>query len=142
MSDEAPPDGPKDDNARSAMQEIAQLVDERLPRGWGFFVLACPTNGEPGRINYVSNLPRNSVIKVMKDQIKRFKDGVSFKHIPDKGIKTKECLKHGCNKARLIFLNKGKSLQTQNGFLTAGISGYYCPVCSGSYGAANERESE
>ncbi len=83
MSDEVKPDGPKDENARSRMQVIAQLVDEQLPRDWGFFVLVFPLNGERGRENYVSNGKRNDIIRVMKDWIKRAKAGEPFKHNPD-----------------------------------------------------------
>ncbi len=84
MSDEVKPDGPKDENARSRMQVIAQLVDEQLPRDWGFFVLVFPFNGQEGRTNYVSNAQRNDCIAAMKDWIKRAKAGQEvFRHIPD-----------------------------------------------------------
>jgi len=49
------------------------------------------------------------------------------------------CVIFGCNSAKLIWLKRGQSLQTQNGFLIASISGWYCPVCAGSYGGTKAK---
>lgn len=66
---DAKPDGAKDANTRERMQLIANLVDEALPAGWSFFVLAAPFNREAGRINYVSNAQRDTILELMKEFI-------------------------------------------------------------------------
>jgi len=47
------------------MQKIARLVDEELPQGWGFFVMAFPFEDAEGRMNYVSNAKRTDILKLM-----------------------------------------------------------------------------
>lgn len=44
------------------------------------------------------------------------------------------CVKFGCDNAALIRLNVNQSVQTNNGFLTPKVHGWYCPKCAGSYG--------
>lgn len=39
-----------------------------------------------------------------------------------------------CKLAKLVRLEVGDSMQTGNGFLTARVPGWYCPVCAASYG--------
>jgi hypothetical protein len=63
------------------MQEIATLVDDRLPADWGFFVMAFPFNGEPGRLNYISNAKRGDVIRQMRGWIKLAKKNQMFSHL-------------------------------------------------------------
>lgn len=45
-----------------------------------------------------------------------------------------KCVKYECEFSKLIRLDKGESMQTNNGFLIAKIGAWYCPRCSGSYG--------
>jgi len=51
------------------MQEIARYVEKQLLPGWGFVVLAFQFGNAKGRMNYVSNAERESVVKAMKEFI-------------------------------------------------------------------------
>ena len=44
------------------------------------------------------------------------------------------CGAWGCHDADLLWLKWGESIQTKNGFVTAMIAGWFCPVCGASYG--------
>jgi len=67
-----PPEGGKDAYTRDRMQKIARLVDEEIPQGWGFFVMAFPFGEKaPGRMNYVSNAKREDILKLMEEFIKK-----------------------------------------------------------------------
>jgi len=44
------------------------------------------------------------------------------------------CTKFGCDKALLVRLVPGESLQTGNGFFVIKKRGWYCPKCGGGYG--------
>ena len=51
------------------MRQVAKAVDDRLPDGFGFIVMAFPFEGiqdEP-RLSYVSNANRSDVIKAVKE---------------------------------------------------------------------------
>lgn len=78
MSD-VPPQGVKDENTRERMQHIARLVDEELPHGWGFVVMAFPFGDAEGRMNYVSNASREDIQKVMVEWMK--KGGATGRHV-------------------------------------------------------------
>lgn len=67
----AKPEGARDDNARFAMQRIANVVNDLLPDKWGFFVMAFPLGDEPGRMNYVSNANREDIVKLMREFISK-----------------------------------------------------------------------
>lgn len=55
-------------DTKERMQDIGHAVDERIPEGFGFFVMVFPLN-EPngGRANYLSSCNRKDVIKCMKE---------------------------------------------------------------------------
>lgn len=74
---EQPPAGKRDEYTRERMQKIAQLVNEELPRDWGFFVMAFPMGAEDGRMNYVSNGRREDIVKLMQEFIDKggFREG-------------------------------------------------------------------
>lgn len=44
------------------------------------------------------------------------------------------CVKYGCWRTPLKYMNAGESHQTTNGFFVIKIGGWYCPRCGGSYG--------
>lgn len=69
MSIEAQPEGGKDAFTREQMQKIGRLIDEELPQGWGFFLMAFPFNDAPGRMNYIANGRREDVVKLMQEFI-------------------------------------------------------------------------
>lgn len=75
----AAPDGVKDQNTREVMQKIGHLVNEELPDGWGFFVMAFPFENNQGRMNYVSNGRREDIHNLMIEFLK--KSGAQFKHL-------------------------------------------------------------
>lgn len=50
-----------------------------------------------------------------------------------KATKLKHCVIFRCDKATLVFLKRGETMQTGNGFLIAKLDGWYCPKCAGSY---------
>ena len=75
MNREAMPEGPKDDNTRERMQLLGRMIDDQLPNGWGFVLLAFPFNGEPGRVNYVAKASREDVIKLLEDYLAKVKRG-------------------------------------------------------------------
>ena len=50
------------------------------------------------------------------------------------GSATPFCVRWRCEKAKLHWLKKGHSLQTENGHFTAGGDGWICPRCGGGYG--------
>lgn len=62
-------------------------------------------------------------------------EGVQPKAKTD-GRSTRKCVKWSCENAGLVFLKRGESHQTGNGFFTIHIDGWYCPKCGGSYGGA------
>lgn len=49
----------------------------------------------------------------------------------------KHCIVWGCGFVELVWLDKGQSRQTSNGFLVAKIGAWYCPKCAASYGGTN-----
>lgn len=80
------PDGPQDDNTRAALRKLGMMVDNELPQGWGFFLMAFPLGDRQGRCNYTSNGDRRDVLKVMKNFIARSEENPHawMKHSPDK----------------------------------------------------------
>lgn len=54
-------------DVRGRMQDIGHAVDERLPEGFGFFVLVAPFNDPAGHSNYVSNITRETAIHLIKE---------------------------------------------------------------------------
>lgn len=44
------------------------------------------------------------------------------------------CMITRCERAPLVWLRRGQSQQTENGFFTVTLDGWYCPKCGGSYG--------
>jgi len=65
----------KDTYTRERMQKIAHLVDEELPVGWSFIVMAAPFNPADGRMNYVANGNREDVIKLLKNFLRHAEGG-------------------------------------------------------------------
>ncbi len=58
--------------AKEQMQGIGRAVHERIPEGFGFFVMVFPFGGpDEGRANYVSNGQRKDIINAMKEFIIR-----------------------------------------------------------------------
>ena len=55
---------------KGKMKDIARKVDEELPQGFGFIVLAFRFN-EEGEMIYVSNANREGVVQAMKEFIEK-----------------------------------------------------------------------
>lgn len=63
----------------------------------------------------------------------------------EKATASRRCHRWGCEEAALVWMRKGDARQTFNGFLSAKIAGWYCPVCGGGYGGSavkRRRQSE
>ena len=56
---------------KGKMKNIAQKVENELPNGFGFVVLAFSFNTEPNtsQMMYVSNADRQDIVKAMKEWI-------------------------------------------------------------------------
>lgn len=74
MSDVPPLPG-RDTFTREQMQKIARLVDEQLPQGWAFIVIAAPFEKAEGRVNYVSNAKRQDVQTLLTNFLQVLKEG-------------------------------------------------------------------
>lgn len=60
---------------KSKMQKIAKKVDEELPNGYGFVVLAFNFGeGKDNEMMYVSNANRQDIVKAMKEWIKKIEE--------------------------------------------------------------------
>jgi hypothetical protein len=56
------------EEVKRRLHDIAHAVDERLPAGYGFIVLAFPFGeGPEQRLNYVANAERADCINMMKE---------------------------------------------------------------------------
>ena len=53
------------------MQDLAKSVNEKLPKGFSFFLLVAPNGQGNGRANYVSTMERKSALNSMKEFIIR-----------------------------------------------------------------------
>ena len=58
-------------DVRSRMQAIAKSINEKLPEGYGFFVLCFRYNQKGGRVEYASNAQREDVVRAMQEFIDR-----------------------------------------------------------------------
>lgn len=56
------------------MQNIAAYIESEIGKGYGFTVLIYE-QGKAGRMNYVSNSQRESVVEAMKEFIENTEDG-------------------------------------------------------------------
>lgn len=57
---------------KGRMQKIARKVDEELPRGYGFVVLAFNFGeGKDKEMMYVSNANRQDIVEAMKEWIEK-----------------------------------------------------------------------
>lgn len=63
----------EDQKVRADLRVLARHVDQQLPYGWGFVVLAFPF-GEGGRMNYVANAERPDVVRAMYEFIEATKE--------------------------------------------------------------------
>lgn len=63
----------EDLKVRRDMQSLARHIDNQLPFGWGFVLLAFPF-GADGRMNYVANGKREDVVRVMYEFIEATKE--------------------------------------------------------------------
>jgi hypothetical protein len=67
------PEERDDAKVRADLKALARHVDNQLPYGWGFVVLAFPY-GEGGRMNYVANADRPDVVRAMYEFIEATKE--------------------------------------------------------------------
>lgn len=77
-------DGPIEEQYRETMEHVAKLLDLYFNgraggpgRETGFVLLVFPFGEKEGRCNYISNgADRGDIVKLMREQIKRFLEGV------------------------------------------------------------------
>jgi hypothetical protein len=67
------PEERDDAKVRRDLQSLGRHVDNQLPYGWGFVVLAFPF-GVGGRMNYVANAVRADVVRAMYEFIEATKE--------------------------------------------------------------------
>ena len=71
-------DGPIQNEYRDMMKAMARAIDEFVnPTGKkenGFIIMMFPFGDVEGRCNYISNAQRADVVKMLKEQIKRFEE--------------------------------------------------------------------
>lgn len=61
---------------KSKLNDIARMVDNELPKGFGFVVLSFKFNAAPyaSEMMYVSNANREDVVQAMEEWIEKTKD--------------------------------------------------------------------
>lgn len=59
----------KSELIKRRMKHMIKSVDDQLPDGWGFVVLAFPFNSSGGELIYGSNANRDDVVNCMKEFI-------------------------------------------------------------------------
>lgn len=75
---DVPPLPGRDTFTREHMQKIAAMVDEQLPQGWAFMVIAQPFDAASGRCNYISNGRREDCLKILKGLLARWENPKGF----------------------------------------------------------------
>jgi hypothetical protein len=75
------PQEEEDEKVRADLQALARHVDNQLPYGWGFVVLAFPF-GAGVRMNYISNAQRADIVRAMYEFIEATK-GKWGEHVPE-----------------------------------------------------------
>ena len=63
------------------MQEMGQWIQRRIPKGW-FFVLLLGAPGASGRTNYIANVQRGDVVRLMYEFIEATK-GTFGEHVEE-----------------------------------------------------------
>lgn len=63
----------KDENVKDRLQDIANMVDEELPVGWGMMIFSFPYNDPDGRIHYVSKISRKDAVAMLDTWLKHQK---------------------------------------------------------------------
>jgi hypothetical protein len=66
-----PRHGPMDAAIREQGSSIGKIIAGVLPPGWGFALLIFPFNEGGGRMNYISNAPREDMLVALKELVAR-----------------------------------------------------------------------
>lgn len=63
--------GPIEATVRAQMQAMAEVIQDALPKeyGFAFLVFKC---GDKGRMNYISNAPRDDMVCALKELVANF----------------------------------------------------------------------
>jgi hypothetical protein len=65
--------GPIEDEVRAQMNGIAEVLAGVMPENWGFTLLMFEFgNVDNGRMNYISNAPREDMITALKELVANF----------------------------------------------------------------------
>ena len=63
------------ERVKARLQKIAKMVENKLPRGWGFAVFAFTFDDVHRNMQWVSNADRASMIKTMREMADRLEHG-------------------------------------------------------------------
>ena len=63
-----------DNDVKDKMKKLAMCVQEELPPDWGFIIMCFPLGDKAGRLNYISNGNRSSVLKLLREFLYRNKN--------------------------------------------------------------------
>jgi hypothetical protein len=64
--------GRMEDAIRDQAQSIGKKIASALPDGWGFALLVFPLGEANGRMNYLSNADRETMVTALKELVARF----------------------------------------------------------------------
>lgn len=64
--------GPIESRVVVQMNAIAEVLDDTMPKGWGFTLLMFEFGTNDGRMNYISNAPREDMISALKELVANF----------------------------------------------------------------------
>jgi len=69
MKRDDPRHGPMDKAIRAQANNIGKLIGDSLPKGWGFALLIFPYEEKDGRMNYISNSERSTMLTALKELV-------------------------------------------------------------------------
>lgn len=65
--------GPVEAEVHAQMNAIAHVLDDSMPKGWGFTLLMFRFgHGDDKRMNYISNAPREDMLSALKELVANF----------------------------------------------------------------------
>lgn len=67
--------GPMDEAIREQGSQIGGLIASALPPTWGFALLLFPFDEGGGRMNYISNAPRDDMMVALRELVAKMEGG-------------------------------------------------------------------
>jgi len=72
MDSRNPPHGPLEEAIADVSKKIGRNIAAALPEGWGFALMVFRMNA-PGRMNYLSNAERSTMITALEELVANMK---------------------------------------------------------------------